>query len=221
MQYNRPIFEEKHRKHHIPIVALTANALAGDKEKYMGEGMDNYLSKPVEFDALTSILNEYFSHRVVGDSEKDKSEIEKDKFEIEIDKSEIEIDKSEIEREAPSDPKVEIPVKRKCDVLLYHKIPLITNLYTIMLTNLGYEVDKTNDDNDFMDRLEDTQYKFVICDIEPFENTRELVAEHIAESGAKAFALVGKINHYDKYYCEVLAENGTISDLERKLNAFS
>jgi len=193
-------YEEKHRKHHIPIVALTANALAGDKEKYMGEGMDNYLSKPVEFDALTSILNEYFSHRVVGDSEKDKSEIE---------------------REAPSDPKVEIPVKRKCDVLLYHKIPLITNLYTIMLTNLGYEVDKTNDDNDFMDRLEDTQYKFVICDIEPFENTRELVAEHIAESGAKAFALVGKINHYDKYYCEVIAENGTISDLERKLNAFS
>ena len=197
-------YEEKHRKHHIPIVALTANALAGDKEKYMGEGMDNYLSKPVAFDALTSLLNEYFSQHIVTDSEKDK-------FETEM----------ESERDEPSDTKVETPSKRKCDVLLYHKIPLITNLYTIMLTNLGYEVDKTNDDSDFMDRLEDTQYKFVICDIEPFENIRELVAGHIAESGAKAFALVGKINHYDKYYCEVLAENGTISDLERKLNAFS
>jgi len=43
----------------IPIVALTANSIAGDKEKYLSQGMDNYLSKPIEFDKLVSILEKY------------------------------------------------------------------------------------------------------------------------------------------------------------------
>ena len=33
----------------VPIIALTANSIAGDKERYLEEGMDDYLSKPLEF----------------------------------------------------------------------------------------------------------------------------------------------------------------------------
>jgi CheY-like chemotaxis protein len=43
----------------IPIVALTANSIAGDKEKYLAQGMDDYLSKPIEFDKLVSILDKH------------------------------------------------------------------------------------------------------------------------------------------------------------------
>ena len=38
------------------IVALTANALVSDRESYMRAGMDGYLSKPIEEDALADIL---------------------------------------------------------------------------------------------------------------------------------------------------------------------
>lgn len=45
----------------IPIVALTANSIAGDKERYLSEGMDDYLSKPIEFDKLIIILKKYLA----------------------------------------------------------------------------------------------------------------------------------------------------------------
>ena len=58
-------YEEKNRKHHIPIVALTANALQGDKEKYMRAGMDDYLSKPLVLEDLILLLKNYFANRII------------------------------------------------------------------------------------------------------------------------------------------------------------
>jgi CheY-like chemotaxis protein len=42
---------------HIPIVAMTAHAMQGDRERFLEAGMEGYLSKPVDLAALTSALN--------------------------------------------------------------------------------------------------------------------------------------------------------------------
>jgi PAS domain S-box-containing protein len=39
-----------------PIIALTAHALVGDKEKFINIGMNDYISKPVEFDVLLNVI---------------------------------------------------------------------------------------------------------------------------------------------------------------------
>jgi CheY-like chemotaxis protein len=45
---------------HIPIIAMTAHAMAGDKERCLEAGMDAYISKPIRVDDLFSAIEEVF-----------------------------------------------------------------------------------------------------------------------------------------------------------------
>lgn len=54
-------YEVEEKLEHIPIVALTANALNGDRERFISEGLDEYIPKPIETNELLYILKKFLT----------------------------------------------------------------------------------------------------------------------------------------------------------------
>jgi CheY-like chemotaxis protein len=48
---------------HLPVVALTAHAMKGDREKCLAGGMDGYLTKPIRPQELDEVLQTYLLRR--------------------------------------------------------------------------------------------------------------------------------------------------------------
>ncbi|MFZ1615390.1 MAG: ATP-binding protein [Holophaga sp.] len=58
-QATRLIRENEAGHRHVPILAMTANAMQGDRERCLESGMDDYLPKPVTIDNLKNALRQW------------------------------------------------------------------------------------------------------------------------------------------------------------------
>jgi two-component system, sensor histidine kinase and response regulator len=48
--------------HRVPIIAMTASAMQGDRERCLEAGMDDYITKPVRSDDLAAVLARLVPH---------------------------------------------------------------------------------------------------------------------------------------------------------------
>lgn len=55
------LFKKTKSIKNIPIIALTANAISGDKERYLNMGFDEYIAKPIDNDTLFEVLKKYLN----------------------------------------------------------------------------------------------------------------------------------------------------------------
>ncbi len=63
-------YEEVYTQVHIPIIALTANALKGDRERFLSAGLDEYITKPLIREEITTLLNRFLSNNRIDVKEK-------------------------------------------------------------------------------------------------------------------------------------------------------
>ena len=125
-------YEEDFEVPHIPIIALTANALKGDRERFMDAGMDEYTTKPLVRAELTSLLNHFLAHKII-----DANEVAAEEKRT-----------SEVSEGTAVTPEPE-PVKevKTLDILLAKKSPIETKLFSMLLDELklDYSTSKTFD----------------------------------------------------------------------------
>ena len=57
----------------VPIIAMTAHAMKGDRERCLEAGMDDYIGKPVTPTAVKEILDKYLGSKTASKAEQDRS----------------------------------------------------------------------------------------------------------------------------------------------------
>ena len=88
-------FEKEEELPHTPIVAVTANVLKGDRERFLGVGMDDYISKPIDKKELIRVLEEIAKSKSYQNAEETvKPEIQETEPEIQTESKEPEIQKT-------------------------------------------------------------------------------------------------------------------------------
>ena len=155
-------YEQINHLRHIPIVALTANALAGDREKYMEAGMDNYIPKPIDLASLRGLIEMYHPEKRKGSQES---------------KGEKALTAMEEHKEA----------KR---VILFVGAPILGRIYTKMLKKQGLEVSTVESEQELVEQLDSGKYQYALLDSASLEDEECLLVEAMKEAGVKPFVLV-------------------------------
>ena len=179
----------------IPVVALTANAINGMKEKYLSEGFDGYLAKPIERPELYRTLVKFLN--VITEEEKEEikaeapveetKEAEEEKTQIlkvdEVvpriskvgdipkyvpDNQEIVINPGDSEKKQPKNTKKAAEKTNNngdIRILLVDDNNLNIKVESKLIDALGYKVDAAYSGIEAIRKIEETNYDLIFMDI--------------------------------------------------------
>jgi signal transduction histidine kinase/CheY-like chemotaxis protein len=215
-------YEELSQQKHIPIIALTANALRGDREKYLEAGMDNYTPKPINLDLIKEIINEYHSDKAMEGVEKILPEDTRDPKE-QNKPTIVSADNQSAVQTVVDTPQEEIKFsaafendenKLSKDILIYAIHRLTGTIQIQALEDAGYTCDFVNNETSFLEKLDDTQYKFALVDggLLPMDDC--FVVDIIVQKNIKLYLFGEKKSSQ----CEHTDNYTTIPELKKKLS---
>ncbi len=194
-------YEKENALAHIPIIAVTANALKGDRERFMKEGLDEYVTKPIKKESILSVLNMFLQDKIVEEDKEvpqstvvvqdedieEVQEIEEKQIETpeEIEESQIDVNKkADIEMIQNELAEIEIP---KRDILVYKKSPIETKIFSSVLAKLTNSIDSVNSSDELKSKLEKNAYKVILFDKEISKVLPSEMAEIIKDTPSIMF----------------------------------
>jgi len=184
-------YEEDEELAHVPIVALTANALKGDREKFLSEGMDEYITKPIETTELLYVLNKFLSGKASTTIKAPVQEEVLEKVETVQPAAAIEPEESVIQMvdmiEEPIENLTIIETNKK--ILIAKKFLLSRRILAKVVENLGYDHDLLSDMNTLEEKLASGEYDILFAD-------SDLLTESIRQSNEN-IAIISSDNSSD------------------------
>ncbi len=196
-------YEEDEEVAHVPIVALTANALKGDRERFLAEGMDEYITKPIETSELLYVLNKFLSHKakIILDNEKAETVEAKAKVEKVTPAPEEENSTSDIELTFDDEPvKVAIDEPSEKMILIAKKFLIEKRVLTKVIENLGFNY-KTLDNTDLLENeLASANYDILFTD-------KDLITDSLSKSDEN-LAIITSINSKEEIKALINAHRG-------------
>jgi len=134
-------YEKDYNQTHVPIIALTANALKGDRAKFIEAGLDEYTTKPLVRSEIISLLNNFLSDLVV-----DKTDIAKNTDLAQLTEEKI------------------ITKAYKADILIAKKSSFESKLYMKILSELEYTYETVSSIEELKHSTKDFTYKLILLD---------------------------------------------------------
>ncbi len=172
-------YEKEENRPHTPIVALTANALKGDRERFIQEGLDEYIAKPIENNELLFILKKFLNQRQESTPEPQKTQDTSASTKEEA-KSNSTPTLSVLEEEptATNEDGVIQLIEEESElkdptILIAKKNPLEAQILSKVLANLNYKIEILNREEDLENKLQESQYDLLLIDKEIEEKNQD------------------------------------------------
>ena len=158
-------YEKDFNQAHIPIVALTANALKGDRERFLAAGLDEYITKPIVRTEIVAMLNYFLNNpkTVKKEIDLDKSTLPEDKI---IQAETTPVEKISIEENIQKDDFSIDDIEYKADLLLAKHSSFELKLYSQIISLLDYSFDTTQDIQELKEMSKNNNYKLILFDNE-------------------------------------------------------
>ena len=198
----------------IPTIALTANAISGMKEKYIQDGFDDFLSKPIEKEELYKALYQYIY-------------LNKKQTPVEI-KAEPEVQKEEEKQELP---RIENTINLTGkNILIVDDNNLNIKVASNLIKKYGPTIDSVNSGQDCIDKINNgATYDLIFMDdmmpnmsgTETFHHLKENPNFHIPVCMLTANAIEGmKENYLKEGFDDYMSKPINKTELERVLVKF-
>ena len=180
---------------HTPIIALTANALQGDREKYLATGMDDYISKPIKVEQIRHLIHRHCASQKKSEKTdtpvtpevKEETEASMSTVTPEIKKKAPFVLKDEKQRPKPQ-PNEETAKpkesKKREKILFYCPSTLVQRLHIHILSQKGYEVEVAGNEGVFFEKFDLLNPRFVLLDSKLISEESSILLDVIQENGS-------------------------------------